>query len=531
MYSKLSSSFSLLALGGLVAGAALPSPPKVPALVNIQSSHAPKIPPLSHFDDGSMTKRDPKSDFALRDAESFYYGTDATNPIANVTGVFDGKHEHVVSMDRFVGMVSKVDCKNPDLMLDFKTAEGFQYAKDSWKWVKEDKKNKFLMVANYPGCGAENERQPYQITDIEYDEKKYKVFLKGEQQSWDQTFGKFKVHADTKGLMHKTKKTQRSEIDRRLTEDFTPSVATDFSRNILSTSYSGIDLSLDCQPCGTGGELDIEVKASMGWTGLDEASVRITPSSVSAFLTLALHASGTLAEGYETNIPVFSAALPGGIDVPFVKIGPNMNVDVGASMSDWEGEATAQYGASLNIPDDSEMFVDFLNPDSSSFSGWAPSFEPNGPSVDASITASAEIYAGASIDLSATIFSKGFEAGLILKAPDLTADFSAEASTEGGLCDNDSHAAIDVNVHLGVDLACTAGFAGSDPFFSKDIYSTGVDLFSTCIGFGGSDPTDTPSPTPSTNGTGPGTTPPPNATLAEVRRRQADRYFNAKRFY
>ena len=69
----------------------------------------------------------------------------------------------IVMMEAFEGLTSDVDCQGADgqMSLTFKSADVFNYAINSWKFIHEDTDRNFLLIANHDGCGPKGERQAY----------------------------------------------------------------------------------------------------------------------------------------------------------------------------------------------------------------------------------------------------------------------------------------------------------------------------------------------------------------------------------
>jgi hypothetical protein len=69
----------------------------------------------------------------------------------------------LVTMERFEGLTSAVDCMGDDgqLSLTFKSKDAFDFALRTWKYINDDEDANFLLVTNHDGCGPQNERQVY----------------------------------------------------------------------------------------------------------------------------------------------------------------------------------------------------------------------------------------------------------------------------------------------------------------------------------------------------------------------------------
>ena len=69
----------------------------------------------------------------------------------------------IVSMERFEGLTSAVDCNGDDgtTSLTFGSKKAFDYALQIWGYINEDDDKNFLLIANHDGCGPTDERQAY----------------------------------------------------------------------------------------------------------------------------------------------------------------------------------------------------------------------------------------------------------------------------------------------------------------------------------------------------------------------------------
>jgi hypothetical protein len=495
MYHQRYSSFlSLLAASSLLGNAA------ARALQPISFETEPSLSkrgsgmtlrPVSFETVHGIEKRDDSSALDLKNMEHFYWGGNGadSSTYANLTTWFEAEDAHVIAMDKFAGMLKNVQCMpNMGMMdIEFKHHSDYRRAKSTWDWVNNKQANHFVLVANYPGCGADGQRQPYFVTKMTEDDKKNTVHLTAEEKPWKQVLPKWYVRANSRGI----NSPDHTSLHKRISKDVSIDLTSDFSKDIFNTDVSGLNIDVACSDCGTSGSLDFDFEVAGGdlFKGqnpfsIQQASITVTPNSIAAFMTIEVTASGTLAQGFETDIPVINIPI-GGINIPGVlDIGPTFGVDVGASFSDWTGEAKASYGARLDVPTDSVAKLDFLDQANNEFNGWAPTFTSTGPSLSATISAHAEVFAKASIALTAEAFGFGFEAGLDLKLPDLNVDFAATASTDGGACNTNQPFGIEITGDLGVDLEISASKVGEAPFFTAPLFQKSFPLFDVCLPFG-----------------------------------------------
>jgi hypothetical protein len=89
------------------------------------------------------------------------------NIFVNMT-MFTGEEELVISMERFASELKAVNCSS-NMMVVFKSNASYSSAIDSWEWVNFNENRTFIIIANYPGCGAEKSHQPWVVSSVAYD--------------------------------------------------------------------------------------------------------------------------------------------------------------------------------------------------------------------------------------------------------------------------------------------------------------------------------------------------------------------------
>jgi len=257
----------------------------------------------------------------------------------------------------------------------------------------------------------------------------------------------------------------------------------DFSKpDAFSTQVDGITIGLGCSPCLTAGTLNFDldiVKLSAG-TG----NLTVTPSGIEANATLAFDVTGVLNTAFNPD-PVTLLDIPiDGIDIAnVVKIGPQLTVDFGVSMTNWTAEATASIGVSASIPDDSVATVDFQDSTKNTVTDFVPQFSLIDPVLSASLSASAEVFTEVTLELDLTFDGFGVTAGLGLKVPDFQVSFDADASTNSGAC-NGGVVGAELDLQVGLDATAFVTIDSNTNNF--DIFNKFFPLFDHCFAFGGS---------------------------------------------
>lgn len=75
-----------------------------------------------------------------------------------------GDHENILSMEKFAGMLTSVECTPQDMTLGFEDDTSFVYAQKVWDWVNGADNHTFLMVAGKGDCGNNAYRIPYLVS-------------------------------------------------------------------------------------------------------------------------------------------------------------------------------------------------------------------------------------------------------------------------------------------------------------------------------------------------------------------------------
>src|SRR5262245_5974025 len=96
--------------------------------------------------------------------------------------MFTNDGARILSVERFRPMLKSLEC-GPRMVLSFTSKENFEYAIRAWNWVNENETHAFIMIADDPGCGDDDDRAPYLIYNADYDEEKYIAYLYGTQKT------------------------------------------------------------------------------------------------------------------------------------------------------------------------------------------------------------------------------------------------------------------------------------------------------------------------------------------------------------
>ena len=443
-------------------------------------------------------------------------------------------------MERFSDSLKSTSCGSNNVKFTFDNKAAFNGAQREWQWLNKDPDNYVILVTEVDSCvknlgqshstvkgtNMTGTRQPHKVTSASFDKGSLTATFTGSAEPWADLLGmSYRLKISSRGIMthfpkgehgsrngssHSSHQHDSRDLEKRITVDKSATIdlTHDFSGNIFSKQIDDVTASLDCQPCGTSGTLDFEIDIVPFLIPPSiQGTASLTPSGVGASFTLALTLSGELTSDITETINLASFALPGGLDIDgVIDIGPTLVVDGQADISSVSAQATLSMGVDITIPDDSVASVDFSNSANNKFTDWVPQFQPIGPNADASVSVSGSVGPQISVQLDITALGEGIGAGLVLSAPQLTLDLTAQADSSG-VCDGSDVAGIEFDVNLGAELDAFGGIGAVSDFPNKvPITSIGTQLFSTCIGIGGASATSTSAvasgaPTGSTNST------------------------------
>ena len=310
-------------------------------------------------------------------------------------------------MERFANKLKSVDCSE-DMMLEFIDEEAFTYAKKVWNWVNKDVNNSFVMVTNYAGCADDLERLPFVVSNIRYDEVANKAHLTADKKEWEEVAHSYDLNVGHVPLTNN----HRMLMERGLVPrgpDFTMKLASSYNKNLFTKTIGGWTSKVDAV-VSTTGSLNVDFDVSVKWLKLKSASVTVAPVNVAATIELALTEKGTLKKGFKWSKTIISIPVEGIKIAKIVKLGAFLDVDVGFTMDEWTGTATAKFGAKASLSNSAVVRVDLVNSKNNKFSGWTPTFKATPFSLSAKIAGSAQVYAQPNIKLEASALGKQVKA-------------------------------------------------------------------------------------------------------------------------
>ncbi|KAL6719404.1 hypothetical protein ACLMJK_003643 [Lecanora helva] len=385
----------------------------------------------------------------------------------------------MVSMDRFKGLTSAVDCYGDDgsMSLTFKSEKAFNLALQEWSYINEHDDGKFLLIANHDGCGPDDERAPYIISNIVEDPAALTTHLTAQSVPWgdvassyDLDFGHVALQPNAQHIIKPRDDHGNWEKEATKTFDLsrgTPGKKIPIWNDTMKLTVDGTNLDkfiLSCVDCYTAGTFSFSLRIRVHHFFLEEFFIGGYPKGLVAKFVLgvdfAISKKAKLVNQLKKQI--FSFAVPdlGATLGEFGEFGVMVNYSVGLDVS-FSGSGTIDFGVEASVPDSAEFGVHYRP----SFEGFALGWEDVNvdPIFDVkNLTATMTVGPFSTIELKFGLKLKevgDISVGIPLTLPSLTFTPSFKYD-ESGACSHDEGASktgINFLTQIGMQVDARAG--------------------------------------------------------------------------
>jgi hypothetical protein len=430
---------------------------------------------------------DPKS------VNSFFWGAYAGNTIytANFTLFNPDPDEFILAIEHFAKKLKSINCGSTSepMTIEFNDKDSYSYAQSAWNWVNQEDDNKFTLVTKPNQCYEGDDRSPYLVSDIAFDESKLVAKLFAKERPWGEIAHSFRLTLNHEIIDPDAANITHPHLMHMKRDTKTLDISTSFNQNLFKYSKDttgGLDVTADAT-ISTGGQIIADLDIEYKWFIPTDLKINIRPSGVNAQFLLALQADGKLGSAIDWTLKPSIEIPVGALNIKgILEIGPFVTMGVHFGSSALEGTARAQVGAKATIDDSATVDVKIRHPDDNSISGWTPHFERIEPSFTASISGNVRAWAELGIQIKAEALGRwGYQASVDAQLPYFEASFAARADSVNGVCGTTSPFGVDLSADVGINVNLNAGEVDEAPKFKKDLFETKWNLFSTCIGIGG----------------------------------------------
>lgn len=417
----------------------------------------------------------------------------------------------MIMMERFEGLTASVDCKGNDgtMSLTFSSLNAFNYALQGWKYINDNDDGQFLLIANHEGCGPDDSRQPYLISQVTEDSAALTTYLSAKPAPWSDVAGSYDLDFGQAIPYQNTQRTKERSFwgdienvgkavldastgnaDLSKTVNFPMDVGEHGQRMNIYTDDKG-RLTLDCIDCFLSGSFAVTGHISVDHFSLQDLTLKGSPQGLQAALQLeATITSSDEPDSLQYTKELFSFPIPdAGIEVEGIfKLGATLSYDVGVS-STFSGSATIDFGLQAGVPDSAQVIANIQNPDSSSATGWGgatltPLFDIKKESASIKLAAFSQPKLAFGIEL---IEIGNFDVALTVKLPEISVTVTAAYDADGvcGAGSSITGVKLDSEVDIEVDLQIDAELGDDEdtvkPSWSHTLYAYSIPLGSTCF--------------------------------------------------
>lgn len=316
--------------------------------------------------------------------------------LGNFTAYTPGKHESIIAMEKFYPLLKSTECTNHSLTMNFEDERAYRYSRKTWKWVNNKEHHTFLLVAGKGHCHWNEDRLPFTIKNVEFDDKTNTIKALGKASDWIEATHSYELFVGGRPA------TNKRDID----EPYTFDISTPLPLNNAKFGLGDATLAYTCNGCGLQGafEFDFHIK-----TELDiptDAEILISPHGVAAVfepdVKLSADLSGKIDESQPIGkIPIGGVSIAGGI----LDLGPEIAFDFVYSLGPLKGSAEVTGGGTASLQDSAQLTLDLLNPDVAA-SGWTPQFSSKPLTINAAISGSVQMGIDCGVVLSLSALGK-----------------------------------------------------------------------------------------------------------------------------
>jgi hypothetical protein len=331
--------------------------------------------------------------YKTRDSSVSRIGYSANNKYAlgNFTVFTPGEHENIISLEKFYPLVKSTKCTKYSLTMDFEDRKAYNHGAYTWKWVNDHKDNTFLLVAGKGHCGWNEDRLPFVIRNVWFDDLTNTITAFGEASDWVKATHSAELYLGG-----------RPASKKRFLDDATWSfpVAADLPLNHKEFNIGEAKLTYDCDGCGTHGEMEFTFHFVKTLGIPHDVELIIHPNGVEAVFEPTIKLEADLTDKIDETLPLGSIPI-GGISIVggVVDLGPEIVFDLVYGLGPLKGTASISGGGTASLQDSAELTLDLLNPDVSA-GGWTPQFESKPITPDAALSGNVMIGLQVGIELS-----------------------------------------------------------------------------------------------------------------------------------
>lgn len=307
-----------------------------------------------------------------------------------------GKHENIIAMEKFYPWLKSTECTKDSLTMYFEDEEAYRYGAKTWKWVNDAKDHTFVLVAGRGHCQWNEDRLPFTITDVEFDDCANTIKAIGKATDWPSAAHSYELFVGGRPASKK----------RDYEDSYAFDISQDLPLNKAAFTFDGVQLEYTCDGCGTRGEFEFAFYIKTEFKIPVDVELTVSPNGVEAIfepqLKLSLDIGGSIERAFPIGtIPIAGVSIAGGI----LDLGPQIEFELASELGPLKGSASVSGGGTASLEDSAQLTLDLLDPNIAA-SGWSPQFTPKPLTMDAALGGSLKIGLKASVALTLSALGK-----------------------------------------------------------------------------------------------------------------------------
>ena len=323
--------------------------------------------------------------------------------------------EYILSVENFAKRMKSIKCGTPGqpIIMEFMDADSLKYAKSAWKWIDDADINHFTLVTEPDMCFKGDNRSPYLVSGIKFDDATLTAEIAAEEKEWDDIAQSYNLNLSHEYVDPATANVTHPHLTRR-GDDSKMDISHTFNGELFnfakdSKETAGMALQANLE-LTTEGSIIADFDIKKNWLGIPNGvSLKIHPQGVTGLMKLSLNVDGKLGKELqwdmkpEIEIPVQALKI-----AKILEVGPFITMGVHFGSSALEGTSEMSIGAKAKIKDEAKIELDMTEPEKNSFDGWQPDFEKIDPAFSAEVGGNVRAWSELGVQIKAEIFGSKY---------------------------------------------------------------------------------------------------------------------------
>jgi len=311
--------------------------------------------------------------------------------------------ERIIALESLGDQITSVQCSGNSISLQIDDASVFEQVYNLWGWTNNHDNNTVIVVAGSGQCGSNEDRVPFNISSIDYQNATNTAVLSGTQVDWTDVASNYDLHISSSA---------QPGLSRR---DYKDNWNLDFNHELgfgnwtfpIDKTYS---VGLTCKTCYTTGSFDFDFDIVTRLFIPVDATLTLKPNNVSAVVDPTISLSGNIGSSLSFKDKFLAIPIDGIAIGSIINLGPEIAFTGALTIGPVKGTASLTTGVTVSLQDSAEVYIDVLHPSKFTASGWSPKITEKTPTISASISAGISLGVLADVEFDISVFGKKTQA-------------------------------------------------------------------------------------------------------------------------